>query len=98
MNPLLEKRFAHTRSQIEALRAVLEANRADVVQQHAEKEDLLQQQWRERKRLTTLNRIAEDYDGLDEQNRAYAQERKAIHERLSQVLKLTKALHSAHRP
>ncbi len=97
MNPLLEKKLEQIRGDLGSLREVLEDNRADVVLQHTEKEDMLQDQWRQRKRLTTLNRIAEDYDRLDEQNQTYARERKALRERLRQVLKLTKALHSAQR-
>ena len=95
MNPLFQKKLEQIRGDLGTLREVLEDNRADVVLQHTEKEDMLQDQWRQRKRVTTLNRIAEDYDRLDEQNQAYTRERKALRERLRQVLKLTKALHSA---
>lgn len=98
MNPLLKKKFEHLQRQISELEGVLQANQADVKQQHTEKEDLLQEKWRERKRLTTLNRIAEDYDALDDRNRRYEQERTQIKERLANVLRFTKALHNARRP
>ena len=98
MNPLLKKKFEHIQGQMAELEGVLEENLEDVKQQHLEKEDLLQEKWRERKRVTTLDRIAKDYDTLDDQNKAYDQERKEIKERLARILRFTKALHNAYRP
>ena len=98
MNTLLKQKFDHVRQRIDELRNVLQENREDVMQQHAEKEDLLQEKWRDRKHVTPLNRIAEDYDVLDEQNQAYAGERKEIRERLARVLQFTKALQKTYRP
>ena len=66
MNPLLKKKLEQVQQQVGELRGVLEENREDVIQQHREKEDLLQAKWSERKRVTTLDRIAKDYDALDE--------------------------------
>lgn len=96
MNPLLRRKFDHLESQLAALAEVLEANRADVVQQHEEKENLLQEQWRQRKHMTTLSHIAGDYDALDEQNKRYAQERQAMRERLEELLKVAKALRAEY--
>ncbi len=98
MNPLLKKKLEHIQRQVDDLQGVLEENREDVTQQHKEKEDLLQEKWSERKRMTTLDRIAKDYDVLDEQNRAYEGERKEIKERLRRVIRFTKALHNAYKP
>lgn len=98
MNPLLKKKLEHVRQQVNDLQGVLEENREDVIQQHKEKEDLLQAKWSERKRVTTLDRIAKDYDALDEQNKTYESERKEIKERLGRVIRFTKALHNAYKP
>ena len=98
MNPLLKKKLEQVQKQVGELQGVLEESREDVIQQHKEKEDLLQEKWSERKRVTTLDRIAKDYDALDEQNRAYERERKQIKERLGRVIRFTKALHNAYKP
>ena len=98
MNPLLKTKLGQVQQQVAELQGVLEENREDVIQQHKEKEGLLQAKWRERKRVTTLDRIAKDYDALDEQNRAYERERKEIKERLGRVIRFTKALHNAYKP
>ena len=98
MNPLLKKKLGQVQKQVGELQGILEENRKDVIQQHKEKEDLLQAKWSERKRVTTLDRIAKDYDALHEQNRAYERERKEIKERLGRLIRFTKALHNAYRP
>ncbi len=98
MNPRLKKKLEQVQKQVGELQGVLEESREDVIQQHKEKEDLLQEKWSERKRVTTLDRIAKDYDVLDEQNRAYEGERKEIKERLGRVIRFTKALHNAYKP
>ena len=98
MNPLLKKKFEHIQGQVDELKGVLQAMREDVLQQHQEKEDLLQEKWSERKRVTTLDRIAKDYEVLQEQNNVYAQERKEIKERLARVIRFTKSLHNASTP
>lgn len=92
MNPLLRQKFEHVERQLAALAEVLEQNRQDVLQQHQEKEDLLQEQWRQRKRMTTLTHIATDYDELQAQNDAYARERVTLREDLESLLKVAKAL------
>lgn len=98
MNPLLKKKLEHIQGQVDELQGVLEAKHEDVLQQHQEKEDLLQERWSERKRVTTLARIAKDYDVLQGQNEAYAKERKEIKERLARVMRFTKSLHNASKP
>ncbi|MDK1021648.1 MAG: hypothetical protein QGD90_08455 [Candidatus Hydrogenedentes bacterium] len=98
MNPLLKKKLEHIQEQVGALQGVLQVNREDVLLQHQEKEDLLQEKWSDRKRVTTLDRIAKDYKVLQEQNTVYAQERKEIKERLARVIRFTKSLHNASRP
>ncbi len=98
MNPLIKKKLEHIQEQVGALQGVLQVNREDVLLQHQEKEDLLQEKWSDRKRVTTLDRIAKDYKVLQEQNTVYAQERKEIKERLARVIRFTKSLHNASRP
>jgi len=94
MNPLLASKYVQLQEQIAELRAILEANREDVRQQHAEKEELLQEQWRQRKRLTTLNRIAEDYDTVEAENNRYRDERLELRASLKTIISSTKALHA----
>ncbi len=98
MNPLLKKKLEHIQEQVDELQGVLKAKHEDVLQQHQEKEDLLQEKWRERKRVTMLDRVANDYDALEEQNSVYARERKEIKERLARVMRFTKSLHNASKP
>ena len=92
MNPILQKQFDTLEAQISELREVLEANTLELQKQHVEKSDLLQEQWRQRKQLTTLNRIADDFDGVDEKNQRYREERKEIRDDLSKIMNLAKAL------
>ena len=92
MNPILQKQFDTLDNQIHELREVLERNTSELQKQHGEKSDLLQEQWRQRKQLTTLNRIADDFDDVDEENQRYREERKEIREDLSKIMQLTKAL------
>lgn len=97
MNPLLEKKFERVRAQLEQLREVLEANREDTQRQHEEKEDLLQEQWRQRKRSTTLSRIAEDYDALETENEAFRDDQEQIKERMGRLLKYTRSLQRGYK-
>lgn len=92
MNPILQKQFDTLESQIQELRNVLERNTDELQKQHGEKSDLLQEQWRQRKQLTTLNRIADDFDDVDEENQRYRDERKEIRDDLAKILQFTKAL------
>lgn len=92
MNPLLKSQFDKIQEQVLELRKVLENNETELKQQHGEKEDLLQEKWRDRKELTTLNRIATDFDSVEEENERYREERKEIRDDLSKIMNLTKAL------
>ena len=92
MNPILQKQFETLERQVQQLRDVLEKNAEELQKQHGEKEDLLQEKWRQRKELTTLNRIATDYDDVEGENEQYREERKEIREDLSKIMHLTKAL------
>jgi hypothetical protein len=92
MNPILKKQFDTLDNQIHELRELLERNTSELKKQHGEKSDLLQEQWRQRKQLTTLNHIADDFDDVDEENQRYREERKEIRKDLSKIMQLTKAL------
>ena len=92
MNPILQKQFENLEQQVQQLRDVLAKNSEELQKQHGEKEDLLQEKWRQRKELTTLNRIASDFDAVDGENEQYREERKEIREDLSKIMHLTKAL------
>ena len=92
MNPILQKQFENLEHQVQQLRDVLAKNSEELQKQHGEKEDLLQEKWRQRKELTTLNRIASDFDAVDGENEQNREERKEIREDLSKIMHLTKAL------
>ena len=53
MNPLVQTRPEHIQDQIDQLRTVLAANDGELRKQHGEKADLLQEQWNQRKEVTT---------------------------------------------
>lgn len=93
MNPILKKQFDSVRNKLDSIKDVLENNQVELKKQHAEKEDLLQEKWRNRKHLTTLERIEEDYDSVEEENNRYREERSEIRNSLNQIVSLSKALH-----
>ena len=93
MNPILEAQIKTLTEQLDALQTILEANREDVKKQHAEKEGLLQEKWEQRKEVTTLNRIADDFDAVDEENEQYRKERGEMRTHLNEIVQMTKALH-----
>jgi DNA repair exonuclease SbcCD ATPase subunit len=98
MNPLLKNQFDSVRKQLDSLKTVLQENQDELQKQHTEKEDLLQEKWRNRKHLTTLERIEGDYDSVEAENDRYRQERTEIREDLNQIVSLTKALHRIQKP
>ena len=93
MNPILQTQLNTLTEQLDTLESVLVANRQDVNKQHEEKEAMLQKEWEQRKEVTTLNRIADDFDEVDEQNDQYRKEREEIRKKLNEIVHLTKALH-----
>ena len=98
MNPILKKQFDSVKSQIDALHSVLEENQEELSKQHAEKEELLQEKWRIRKRLTTLERIESEYDVVQGESKKYREERGHIRESLNAIVSLSKALHRTQKP
>ena len=97
MNPLLLKRLETLEKQISRIEASVQAKTIDVQKQHEEKARLLEEQWGQRKRMNTLNRIAEDYDELDKEVEAYREERGEIRRTLEQILTRTRALRAEYR-
>ena len=93
MNPILQKQFDTVKKQLKSLEDVLEKNQVEVQQQHDEKSELLQEKWRNRKHLTTLERIEEDYDSVEAQNSKYREERSEIRDNLNSIVQMSKALH-----
>lgn len=98
MHPLLAKKIEQVEGQLAALRETLESNRVELAKQHGEKEDLLQEQWRQRKRMTTLERLSRDYDDLMAENKRFQAERKKFRDGLESILKLTKSLRNKNAP
>ena len=98
MNPLIQSQLEHIRDQIDQLSAVLAANDTELRKQHGEKADLLQEQWTQRKEVTTLNRIAQEYDELEAENEGFRAERTSIREHLGRIMAHTKSLHKAQKP
>ena len=93
MNPLLKAQFDAIVEQLDTLESVLENNRQEVNKQHEEKEELLQEKWRQRKHVTTLDRIAKEYDEVEAENSQYREERTEIRKQLTDIVNLSKALH-----
>ena len=98
MNPILKNQFDSVRKQLYSLKTVLQENQDELTAQHAEKEELLQEKWRNRKHLTTLERIEGDYDEVEAENERYRKERTEIRDDLNQIVSLTKALHRIQKP
>ncbi|PCJ52628.1 MAG: hypothetical protein COA73_16130 [Candidatus Hydrogenedentota bacterium] len=94
MNPMLDSKYTQLRQQLTDLKEVMQANREDVLQQHAEKENLLQEKWEQRKHLTTLKRISEDYDKVLSENNRYSNDRQELRDSLKMIISSTKALHN----
>jgi hypothetical protein len=97
MNPILVKRLETLEKQVSRIEALVASKNVDVQAQHEEKAKLLEEQWAQRKRLNTLNRIAEDYDELEREADTYRDERSAIRQTLEQILKRTRALRAEYR-
>ena len=95
MNPLLKKQFESLETQIGKLREVLEKNAEAQQELHGEKADLMQEKWRTQKELTTLRRIAKDYDEVEGENDRYRDERDEIRQDLAKIMDLSKALRGA---
>lgn len=98
MNPILKNQFDSVRKQLYSLKTVLQENQDELTAQHTEKEELLQEKWRNRKHLTTLERIEGDYDEVEAENERYRKERTEIRDDLNQIVSLTKALHRIQKP
>lgn len=96
MNPLIQKRIDTLGRQIDAVETRL-TSMADREDAHlAEKEKIQADQWRSKKELTTLNRLAEDYDDLAGRAEAYENERAALRESLTDILTRTRALRAEY--
>ena len=89
---MIQKQLEVIAEQIDALRDVLERNRADVEKAHADKADMRQETWRLQKNLSALQRIATDFDGVDAERQRLLAERAEVRERLEQVLAWTRAV------
>lgn len=98
MTPMVQKQFATIRELLKELRTVLETNQEEVQKQHAEKEELLQGKWRERKELTTLRRISDDYEELDKKNERLQADKTKLGRHLKAILRHTRALQNSTRP
>ena len=98
MDPMVQRKIEQIDQQLAGLRETLEKSRAELAQQHQEKEDLLQEQWRNKKKMTTLDRVTKEYDALQDENRRYAKERKQLRDQLARLLTLTKSLRNGLRP
>ena len=94
---MVQRKIEQIDQQLAGLRETLEKSRAELAKQHSEKEELLQEQWRNRKKMTTLDRVSKEYDALQARNRQYAKERKHLREQLAKLLTLTKSLRNAAR-
>jgi small-conductance mechanosensitive channel len=86
MNPIVKKKIETIETKIHSLQQLFDNNQADLEIQHEEKEDLLQEKWQIRRKLTTLERISKEYDSLEKENVDLIEERKKLKEYLSKIL------------
>ena len=92
MNPLVLTQVKEINRQIEALRSALANHKAKLEQTADDRERLLKETWRERKEVATLQRMAQDYDALDAENKHLKETVSELQDRLRQVLTHLKAL------
>jgi small-conductance mechanosensitive channel len=86
MNPIIKKKIQTIESKIHSLEQLFADNQADLETQHEEKEDLLQEKWQNRRKLTTLERISTEYDSLEKENVDLLEERKKLRDYLTTIL------------
>lgn len=98
MNALVKNQVKRIEQELENIRALLAKYAEDNKKQHAEKEELLQEQWRQRNELVTLRRVAEDYDRVDDERQRIRDQRGEIRERLQRILAHSKALSGLYKP
>ena len=98
MNRLVQKQLDGVYGLIEELRTRLQQDRTLLERAHGRKEELQQEHWRDRKEISTLNRLAEDYDELEGQNEAFRTEREAIRSHLVQIMSFAKSLSNTQGP
>lgn len=96
MNPLLQKRIETLSRQIDAIETRITAMAERETTLLAEKEEIRTEQWRNKKELTTLNRIAEDYDEIAARAEAYEKERAVLRASLTEILTRTRALRTEY--
>ncbi len=98
MNPLIQSQLTEINRQVQALRdAVAQANEKDAL--HAQDQERTQQeQWRYRKEIATLQRIAKDYDALETENDRLTDLNHDVRNRLRRILACTKALTAEFKP
>ena len=92
MNPMIQKQLEVIAEQIDALREVLEKNRAEVDKALADKADMRQETWRLQSSVNALKRIETDFDAVDGERQRLLGERAELRKRLEQVLAWTRAV------
>lgn len=98
MNPLVQKQLDGVYGLIEELRTRLQQDRTLLERAHERTDQLQQDHWRDRKEISTLNRLAEDYDELEGRNEAFRAEREAIRGHLVQIMSFAKSLSNTQGP
>ena len=98
MNSLVHSQLQEIQRQTEALRravAGVKSRQALATQDH---ERLLQEQWRLKKEMATLQRVSDDYDDLMAENKRLDETIGDVRNRLRKVLACTKALVAEYKP
>ena len=98
MNPLVQKQLDGVYGLIEELRTRLQQDRTLLERAHERRDQLQQDHWRDQKEISTLNRLAEDYDELEGRNEAFRTEREAIRSHLAQIMSFAKSLSNTQGP
>jgi uncharacterized protein YdiU (UPF0061 family) len=96
MNPIIKKRLETLQKQVQDLESLFLAVEERSKRHLEDRERAQEEQWRSRKELSTLRRVADDYDALLEESESYRNERQTLRSTLETILKRTRALRTEY--
>lgn len=97
-DPLFEAQVDRIQRLLKALDERFTEFETELADQHASKEELLQEQWRNRREMTTLRHMKNEYDRLAESEKAHEEREAELEAHLADLQRLIKAFRGAVRP
>ena len=97
MNPIVAQQIRQITQRIQELHGILDERQDHARQQLEQIETLRLEQFRMRKELATVKRLAEDYDALNEETERLRAQHAELRESLTKILGWTKALNEGLR-